>query len=157
MGKTIFICLLALAAVFLSVVIIYDSRVRTISRWKRTTKGIVNYDAKMQSFVYRAGLSAEELIVKLRIPNIHDELKYELSEDLKTITFLMDASQAEPCNLYIAPCENGCVICVRRTKPFSMNNVKDLPYLMNLFWINKLQAEPIDYYEWLRSRRTGNA
>lgn len=133
------------------------NRLSAFTRWKRTTKGIVNYDMIMQSFVYRTALLAGELIAKLRIPNIHDEMKYELSEDLRTITFMMDLGEVESCDLYIEPCENGCLFCVRRTKPYAMNNVKDLPYLMNLFWINKVQAEPIDYYEWQRSRRTGNA
>ncbi len=157
MGKTIVICLLLLAAVFLSVMIIHDSRVSTFFRWKRTTKKIVNYDAKMQSFVYQTILSTEQLFEKLRIPNIHDGMKYELCEDLRTITFMMEGNQRESCDLYIVPFENGCAICVQRTRPFSMSNVQDLPYLMNLFWINKVQAEPVDYYDWLRSRRAGNA
>ena len=154
MWKPVISCLFVLAGIALALLIIFDNRVNSVVRWKRTTKGTVNYDAMMRSFVYRVNLTPGELFEKLRVPNIHDEMKYELSEDRKTITFRQEEWETEPCELQIEPDGDGCLICIRRTKPFAFNNVRDLPYLMDRFWVNKLQARPVDYSEWTHARET---
>lgn len=138
------IALTLIAFALAMIVILYDRRIIFTGR-KRASKGIVNHDTFMTSFVYRVDLTAAEVFEKLRVPNINDGMKYALSEDRKTITFMMDPGQIEPCDLHLEPCGKGCLLRVRRTRPFAVNNVRDLPYLMDPFWINKVQAEPVAY------------
>ena len=145
MDKTILIVIFALAAFALALIIILYRRGSSYVQWKRTEKGPVNYDTLMQTFVYRVDLTADALFAKLCVPNINDEMKYELSEDRKTITFMMEPGEREPCDLLVEPKGNGCLLRVHRTILFAPNYVGDLPLLMNPFWIHKVQAEPVAY------------
>lgn len=115
---------------------------------RRMGEGIENYDAFYQRFVYHVDLSEQEIIARLRVPNIHDTERYELGEDLTTITF----SDRAQCIFHLEPQDSGCLLFVQVIKWFSGRDHRPKYDIMNRFWINKLQAKPIDFYTWLRAR-----
>ena len=127
------------------------------SKARRRLNGVENYDAFQQRFVYRIDLPIEKTMERLRRPSIYDSEGYEFSDDLKKITF---SGTLGPCELNIEPQTDGCILFVRMFEPNRRVMGNGPAYdLMNEFWIRKLQAKPIDFYDWLRSRNendTGN-
>lgn len=116
---------------------------------KRMGEGIEKHDVFYQRFVYHVDLTEQEIIAKLRVPNIYDTRQYELGEDLTTITI----SELGQCIFHLEPQDSGCLLFVQIIKRISGRHNQPKYDIMNQFWIDKLQAEPIDYDTWLRSRR----
>lgn len=54
------------------------------------THNIVNYDTFMRHFVFKIPLTAEQILDRLKIPNVFDELEYKLDLENSMITFLKD-------------------------------------------------------------------
>ena len=114
---------------------------------RRMGEGIENHDVFYQRFVYHVDMTEQEIIARLRVPNINDAKQYELGEDLTTITF----SDLGQCIFHLEPQDNGCLLFVQIIKRISGRDQQPEFDIMNRFWINKLQAKPIDFYTWLRS------
>ena len=119
------------------------------SKARRRLNGVVNFDTFHRRFVYRVDLPVQAVVSKLRIPNQNDRMRYELSDDLSQITFPPGLGT---CELRLEPQDDGCILYVRVFERFPDVGPHLVYDVMNEFWIKKLHAKPIDFYDWLRFR-----
>ena len=115
---------------------------RSVFRHKKLTNGIVNFDAFSKKFVFRIDLANKQFYEQLRVKNVYDSLDYNLNDDCTIITFRKFNEEAsyrillEDHGEYLALKVQHIANCFQ--KVFMAN-------LINEFWINKLDAKPLEF------------
>lgn len=106
---------------------------------------VINSDAFMRKYVYKAYLSKEEIVRLLQIKNAADELCCVLDPD-KSIIIFSDAFTTMEFHLHIQECVGFSIIRLEETKITSESS--HIPLKLNPFFVRKLQAEIIPYSQY---------
>lgn len=109
------------------------------------TGDVVNYNALATKYVYRSELTSAEILDRLKMPNIHDGIRYSLKEDEITFSYYGEA-------------DTVWQIIIEEYKGFSILRVNKLGSVltsqryifmeMNPFWANKCDAKPIPFSDY---------
>lgn len=116
---------------------------RPAARQRQVSSGVINYDTFMKKFCFSIDMTKEQVYSQLNLPNVHDVLEYELDEHNAVITFKRYSGRYS----YKITFDNvdGChILWVEQISLISGANV---PYLINEFFIKKLDAKPVAYKE----------
>ncbi len=111
----------------------------------KVTGGIINYDSTMRKFVYKVNLSGEDIIRLLKIKNDADELSCTFDFDRSVINFSEYGSNREY-YFQIQEC-NGFSI-LRLEQVVLIGTQSYVPFKLNLFIVNKLQAEIVPFSQY---------
>ena len=108
------------------------------------SNGIMNCDTLMRIFMYKINLSKEELIQRLKIRNVTDEMEYKFDPEEMEITFY---KYNYGINYEIDIKEYNKFCIVRLELIPIIHSQSNIPIYMNSFWIKKFNAELIPYTE----------
>ncbi len=134
---SIIIFLFLMAVVLGNIIPVYKSH-------RATTDSIINHDATMRKFVYKVNLTSDEIINLLMTKNALDELVCEVDSKKSKIKFLEFGSSRD--YYYYIQEYNGFSII--RLEQVALTGQGYIPYKLNPFMINKLQAQIIPFAEY---------
>lgn len=109
---------------------------------KKVRNGIVNFDTYMRSYVYVLKCGKQDVIKKLSIHSIYDKPEY-LFDDVNLIITFLHLNVKIKYQLYFIENEGRTYLNVYRIK--FLHDKSNIPYMINAFWINKINAVPIEY------------
>ena len=106
---------------------------------------VVNHDSSMRKFVYKVRLTRDEIIRLLEMKNGADELNCAV--DLKKgIVTISEYGSHREYYLYIQECDDCSIIRLEQVTRIGMQSL--VPYKLNSFMIQKLQAELVSFFEY---------
>ena len=108
----------------------------------QATNGVINYDSFMRKFVYKVSFTEKEIIDKLTIPNAIDELQCNFDFEKNTVIFSEYGSHMAY-YFQIVKCNSFSILRLEQTSLIGMKS--SVPYKLNPFLINKLQAQIIPF------------
>lgn len=109
---------------------------------KKVRKGIVNFDTYMRSYAYVLKCRKQDVIQKLSIHSINDKPEY-LFDDVNLIITFLHLNVKIKYQLYFIENEGHTYLNVYQIN--FLHDKSNIPYMMNAFWINKVNAVPIEY------------
>ncbi len=107
---------------------------------KRYSNGVVNYNASMDKFVYRVESTEKEILELLKTHNVSDVLNYDVNDTFTVITFKKFNAKSSY-QIFFEPYNDYVILKIELISPFQ--NI--LGYYINEFWVQKIQAIPLDY------------
>lgn len=115
------------------------------SHYKATNK-IINYDSVMRKFVFKVYKSKDEIIYALKVKNNNDELTCTLDLEKSIIVFSEYGSKID---YYFDIKEFKDFSILRLTQVSVIGMQSHIPYKINPFLVNKIDAEiiPFSQYE----------
>ena len=133
----LFCCLFVIA-----VPVVLTLILKPVTADKKARKNVRNCDSLMQRHCFRLKSGREETLEQLSVRNISDALKYSIDTGSLTICFThMNASVAYRLSFYTV--DSTTYMMVSRIN--FLSGKSNIPYLVNRFFIEKIEAEPIDY------------
>lgn len=144
--------LLSIFILLIAVMILPQHTERT-QRHRQASNGIINHNADMREFYYRAEKNRDEILQFLRSPTQNSSCKYRFEESTSSIVFspqLPDGSLDITYNIFITERQGYSILKVVQQDHLWEKN----PYalLQNEFWHQLLEAEPIPYVQQPSSR-----
>ncbi len=134
MGFLLFvIAYLTFAAISVTIILIFYS--------KRTTS-IVNSDTFMRKFVFKVNFPPQEILRLLSTRNVNDNLNCTLNAENTSLIF-SDVSSSREYYISIVSMEDWSLLRVYQVA--LIGSKSSVPYKLNSFIINKLNAEPIPF------------
>ena len=107
---------------------------------KKVTNGIINYDNNMRKYVYKVNLSKKEIIKLLSETNEFDELNCTFNQDETIIKFSKVGSNIK---YYFHVYEHNDYSLLMLEQASKFGNY--LQYKLNVFFVNKLNAEIVPF------------
>lgn len=107
-----------------------------------TTANVTNFNGDMSKFVYRIELTREQILERLKIPNINDGMHYELKDDEITFSNYGDADSTW--QIIIEEYQGFSILRINKLG-FILSSQSYIPMIMNPFWANKCDAKPIPF------------
>ncbi len=107
----------------------------------KITKGVYNRDICSHQYLFRVEKSLDEIVQLLAKNNAYDTLDYAYDPNTNVITFEKQISY----NLRITPQGAHCILTVTQKNIF--HSKSNVPFGINTFFIQKLDAVPIPYYD----------
>ena len=111
----------------------------------KVTGGIINYDSTMRKFVYKINLSSQEIINSLNTKNDVDELSCSFDFEKSVIRFSEYGSHRDYF-LKIQEYSGFSILRLEQVALFGMQS--SVPYKLNPFMVNKLQAEIVPFSQY---------
>ena len=109
---------------------------------KKARKNVKNFDFFTQHYSFLLNCSQNEAIQRLSTKNTNDILEYSFDNKMLTICFSpLKANIEYQLSFY----------CIKNTTYLRVSRVKflyersNIPYMINSFFIEKIDAKPIDY------------
>lgn len=112
---------------------------------QEVTGDIVNYDTTMRKFVYKTTLSGVEIISSLKARNVMDELTCSFDFNRSVIKFIDLDSNGE---YYFQIIEHNDYSVLRLEQVSLIGMSNHIPYKLNPFIVNKLNAEIISFSQY---------
>ncbi len=112
---------------------------------KEVSDGIINYDSTMRKFVYKVNYPSEEILNLLVTKNDADELTCEINFEKAILKFSEYGSSREY-YYNIQECNGFSIIRFEQVALIGMSS--HVPYKLNPFMVQKLQAEIIPYSQY---------
>ena len=111
----------------------------------RTTNNVINYDSMMRKYVYKVYMSREQMINKLKNTTDIDELSCDLDLERTVIKFSEYGANKE----YYFQIQEGNGFSILRLEQIELFGIQShIPYKLNPFLVNKLQAEIIPFSQY---------
>ena len=136
MNPIVFIVFFIFVLVF-SCIIAIDSIVKNT----KSQQGVNNHDAFLRKFTYLLPANSVEAIRLLTVNNVSDVPEYSFDSDNLVITFIFYDGKAEY-KLTFTEKDDKIYLCVSM---LSFYSTKNIVYILNTFFANKLGAKPFDY------------
>lgn len=137
MGPILF-CILFIALVPITLYLIF----KPIMEDRNLRNNVNNSDAFSRHYCYALNCTQQEAIKQLSLRNIHDALDCSLDENANTVK-LMHLNASIEYQLLFYTVENRTYLKVRRAH--LLHERSNIPYLVNRFFIEKLDAQPMDH------------
>lgn len=116
-------------------------------RHKASVRNAVNHTPAMTCFVYRVALPRDEILRRLSDTDETDILSCSLDLSDQRVRFTESLSSAEY-TLSFQETEGGTLLRLKQSSFLSnLMNSKEIPFKLNPFFIQKLNAEIIPYFE----------
>lgn len=112
-----------------------------LSKNKKASDGIVNYDVFMRRFCYKIQMTQEEIFKALSVPSVLDEIEYQFDANEAVIIFTVYNTKLKY-RLSITEFSDYSILKAEKIDMFSKGPE---PNLINPFWVRKLNAIPIAY------------
>lgn len=111
----------------------------------RTTGGIINYDSTMKKFVYKSNLSNQQIVNLLNTKNEVDELSCTFDFEKSIIRF-SEYGSFRDYYFQVKECNGFSILRLEQVALIGMQS--HVPYKLNPFMVNKLQAEIIPFSQY---------
>lgn len=111
----------------------------------KATDGIINYDSMMRKFVYKVSLTSDDIINLLKTGNDIDELSCTFDFQRSVINFSEYGSNREY-YFHIQEYNGFSILKLEQVSLIGMQS--HVPYKLNPFMVNKLQAEIIPFSQY---------
>ena len=111
----------------------------------KVTVDVINYDSAMRKFVYKINLSSQEIIDLLNTKNDIDELSCSFDLEKSVIRFLEYGSHRDY-YFKIQECSDFSILRLEQVALLGMRS--SVPYKLNPFIVNKLQAEIVPFSQY---------
>ena len=138
----IFLMMFALVAP----VIIYTA-ISVLKKHYQSTGDIVNYDAFMNKYVYKVPMIKSEIISTLNVRNVADELSCTLDLERAVMVF-SDYDDSLEYFFYIQEQDGFSILMLEKVSAPVMAARSYIPYKLNPFMVNKLQAEIVPFAQY---------
>ena len=138
--------LFVLFFLLISIPLVLGHTIPIYKNHSKATGSIINYDALMRKFVYKINLSYQQVIELLAAKNATDELSCAFDLDNAIIRF-SDFGSHRDYHFQIQECNGFSVLKLEQVASIGIKS--SVPYKLNPFFVNKLQAEmlPFSKYE----------
>jgi len=111
----------------------------------RATGNVVNYDSMMQKYVYKVYMSKENIISTLKEKNDIDDLSFKFDFE-KSIVKISEYGSSREYFFDIKEYDGYSILKLNQVSLFVMSS--QIPYKLNPFMVNKLNAEPIPFAQY---------
>ena len=112
---------------------------------KKVTGGMINYDSTMRKFVYKVNLPGDEMIDLLQKKNGADELSCTFDFARSVIKFSEYGSSREY-YFRVRECDSFSILRLEQVSLVGFQS--QVPYKLNPFMIQKLQAELLPFSQY---------
>ncbi len=140
----LFYFLLIFFAIVIPIVLV--SVIPMYKNHSKATGGIINYDTIMKKFVYKINLSNQQIINLLNTKNEVDELSCTFDFENSIIRFSEYGSYRDY-YFQIIECNDFSILRLEQVALIGMKS--SVPYKLNPFMVNKLQAEIVPFSQYV--------
>ena len=134
----LFFCVILIPIVLGTIVPIYKKH-------SEATGSTINYDATMRRFIYRTQLTYEQIVDLLTMKSDTDELSCTFDFDKAIIRF-SDYGSYRDYYFQIQKYDNHSILRLEQVAPIGVQS--HIPYKLNPFLVQKLQAEIIPFSQY---------
>ena len=124
--------------------IIYTA-ISVLKKHSQSTGNIVNYDAFMNKYVYKVPMIKSEIISTLNVRIVADELSCTLDLE-RTVMVFSDYDGSLEYFFYIQEQDGFSILMLEKVYAMGMRSY--IPYKLNPFMVNKLQAEIVPFAQY---------
>ena len=124
--------------------IIYTA-ISVLKKHSQSTGDIINYDAFMNKYVYKVPMIKSEIISTLNVRNVADELSCTLDLERAVMVF-SDYDGSLEYLFYIQEQDGFSILMLEKVYAMGMRSY--IPYKLNPFMVNKLQAEIVPFAQY---------
>ena len=137
--------LLYFIIILIPLVVVLGYSIPICKNHNKTTNGIINYDSTMKKFVYKIHLSDPQIVTLLNTKNVTDELTCTIDSERSVIRFSEYGSHRDY-RFRIQEYGDFSVLQLEQIALIGMQSA--VPYKLNPFMVNKLQAEIIPFSQY---------
>ncbi len=112
---------------------------------KKSTSGIINYDAFSRNYVFKVKCDKETILQSLSKKNLYNKIDSSFNAESQILTLSQYGIAKIDYNIIIREEADGCIIRVKQTPIIYTRTT--IPFHVNRFFIANLNAEPIPYFE----------
>lgn len=116
---------------------------------KKTRNNIINFDSFMNNYIFVVNENIQNIIERLSIHNVYDKLEYTFDTEDLTICFKHLTVKLQY-QLQFISTTNSCTYLLV-SKVYLVHGKSNIPFMINDFFINKLNAQPLDYITFERT------